>query len=260
MEKYIGKNEYNTIQLMMSIDSEDFIHELPFAVKAQNIVAVNYMLSRICKDDLHLEITNLLSMTDDVLIAEVLLESVDFIVFRRMNSCLSRIKSLEVLEYLLNHEVAHFNVRYRSSECLRYATLVNDFERVMCFIVKKNYKNYSLTVRGMDTKNKCCVELAFDNGNDEMMKLFINSGVPYYDESFSEKLKKHLKILEAEICDEKTSARRMLLEIYYENDIEIHELPIGLRNKAYPECFGNNGLTRLKMSCLIRSVNQSTTI
>jgi hypothetical protein len=253
MDKYIDKSEYETIQLMIGIDQEDYVEELFHAVFANNVVAVNYMITRLPSNDVYNLVTDLLSNTDDVLIAEVLLEAINFRVFRRLNTCLSRIENLEVLEYLLTHDYAQFNIAYRKSECLRYATLKNDYERVKLFVAGRKYKNYSLTCRGMDTANKCAVELAYFNKNDKILKLFINSGVNYIDVMYSLPLLEHLRNLKAEICKSKCSNKRKIIEMYEKHE----EIPDKIIEQAFPECLYDKRIGKIKTRRLIRSAYHS---
>ena len=259
MEKYINLNEYDTIQVMVDIDREMYETELPLAVMANNAVAVNHMISRV--DDPIAHVADLMSITNDVLVAEVLLEAINFKVFRRLNSCLSKIKSLQVLHYLLNHDYAQFNMAHKKSECIRLATLDNDYERVKCFIHSRNFANYSLTRRGLNTLDKCCVELAFYNGNDEMLMLFINSGSTYWSDEYSDSLKQKLTDLQNNTCRSKMSNKRKLFEMFDKDKcMDIDDLPDDVLNLAFPECKSNKRLCKLKAERLIASVYQPAAV
>lgn len=256
MEKYKNKSEFDTIQIITEIEKEKYVYEIPFAIEASNIVAVNYMVSRLDDNDVYSNITEWLSNTTNVLVAEVLLEAVNFEVFRRHNACLSRIKSLEVLEYIINHDYAQFNLAYRKSECLRYATMNDDYERVKVFVSKKHYRNFSLLSRGLDTNDKNCIELAFANENDKMLTLFINSGAQYVDNLMSDKLKNHLTLLKGEICKSKSIGKRKLAELYFNG--EDHN--DALLDQAFPECLGNKRIINIRVQRLFEAIHKSTSI
>lgn len=260
MEKYQNKQEYETIRLMMEIKSDSYRDELFHAVMAKNSVAVEYMLNKMGMDEICSVLSDLLIIANDVLVVEVLLKSINYRVYRRLNACLSKIKSLEILNYIINHDYAHFNIGYKKSECVRYAVLNDDIERVKCFLMKKGFRNIDLTIQGLDTKNKCCVELAFDNGNDDMLELFINSGLEFYSDTFSEPLKERLRYIKGRICKNKFRGKLKIIDLYSNSSMSINDLPEEICYKAFPECMYDVAMTRLKAKRLIKSIHHSTTV
>lgn len=256
MEKYKNKNEFETIQIIVDIEKEKYVYEIPFAIEASNVVAVNYMVTRLEDNDVYSNITEWISNTTNVLVAEVLLEAINFEVFRRLNACLSRIRSLEVLEYIVNHDYAQFNLAYKKSECMRYATMNNDYERVKIFVSKRNYRNFNLLARGLDTNDKNCIELAFANGNDKMITLFINSGAQYIDHLMSNKLKDHLMLLKGEICKSKSLGKRKLAELYFNGE----DRDDALLDQAFPECLGNKRIISVRVQRLFEAIHKSTSV
>lgn len=252
MEKFRGLNEYDTTQLLLQIHQNDYDKELINAVHADNHIAVEYMISRV--NDPFYYLNDLLTETKDVLVAEVLLKSVNYQPFRRLNACLSKVKSLEVLNYLVNHDVMRFNLGYKKSQCLRFAALCNDMERMTCFLTSGHRRNYDLTVRGMNTLNKNCVELAFMNGNDDMLKLFIRSGSNYFSIDMCDKLNERLIYLRSVICRDKMENRRKLFNlIIRDRSMKYSDLPIDVLEKAFPECISNVRLCRIKARRLVAS-------
>ena len=252
MEKYINISELLTYQIVTPMSSDLYDTELVYAVNAGNAVAVKYMITRV--PDPHYYLCDLLSITKDILVAEILLESVDFLTFRRLNAALSKIESLEVLDYILNHDIALFNMAYRKSECIRYAALINDYDRVKCFLSSRTVHPFDLCVSSLTTIDKSCVELAFYNKNDEMLKLFIASGRTYTSVYFSYELSEHLSLLRNNMCRDITVNKRKIFNLCKYEGSTFHDIDSSIFKLAFPECMGNIVLYNLKTSRLLRSV------
>jgi hypothetical protein len=256
MDKYVNINELQTYQIVTPMPSEKYESELFFASMAGNSTAVSYMIERV--EDPYQHVCALISCAADVLIVEILLGAIQFRVFRRLNNCLSQVESLSILHYLLNHDIALFNNSHKKSEALRIATLKNDVDRVRCFLSSRTSRTCNLLAPGLNTLDKCCVELAYYNENDEILKLFIVSGTMYYNISFSLELQSHINTLKNEICISRIQSKRKIFHSMFIDHCRYNELNNTVLESAFPECMGNTNLQLLKAKRLIHSIHQST--
>lgn len=254
MDKYINLNEYETTQLLLGIDNNEFDKEIIHAVCASNVVAVGYMLSKI--RDPFLLATSLMCETTDVLVAEKILESIEFTVFARLNSCLTKMKTTDVLAYLVNHDVARFDLSYNNSECLRHATMNNDYEKVKMLMTCRQRMTLKLTWRGNDTFGKSSIELAFKNNNDDILRLFLNSGLRCAEPSFSIPLIEKITEVVKHKCSDRIKSRRQIFELYMSKSRSTRDIvvPEDVLNKAFPETQFNERLGYLKVKSMVRSL------
>lgn len=257
MEKYKNITELQSYQIITPMTQDMYDDELFHAVCASNCVAVDYFLQRI--DDTYLNACELLSSTEDITVAELILVSIQYKIFRRLNACLSKIKSLDVLQYLVGHDIAVFNIGYKKSECVRMATLTNDIERVKCFLDTRSVRSFDLCTRGLNTMDKSCVELAYYNKNDEMLKLFISSGLDYSFSEFSYELREHLVRLNNIVCIGKNKNKRQILRLFI-SGVDIDDIGVQVMDSAFPECLGNDIMYTLRTKRLIRSIYGSDAI
>lgn len=146
----------------------------------------NEIESRLTKFDLILHsidnmddyASEILNVTDDVLIVEKLFEAIEYVVPRSLNRCLTTIKNMEILSYVTEHPFARFNIAYCSFEPLRMAVLNMDLHRLRVFI--SSYGNrVNINDRGLTTMGKSALGLAVAFGYDNIILMFHESGLQF---------------------------------------------------------------------------------
>lgn len=115
MEKYVNKNEIETTAVLIELDPENYYSEIIYAVMASNLMATRYIINKLSIDELYDRVDEMLSVTSDVLIVEVILEAIEYDVFDELNACLSSVTNLNVLRYLICHDAALFDIGYDKS-------------------------------------------------------------------------------------------------------------------------------------------------
>mgnify|MGYP000513028403 CR=1 FL=1 len=261
MQKYLDNDTEKIINELIKINDEEKLvgDELYMATAAKNAVAVDFILNKV----------NFLSTLDaaiiipiagnDIVIVEMILKKISYLVTPSVNCCLD-VVHVETLRFLLSHNVAYFTPGAEHSLYVRNAVMKKDYERVHTFLFSPNSNNNSINLLAKDadtTLGRSCVELAYFNKDDKMLKLFINSGLTYYSAlRLSPEIQKHLRILENEICYSKFTNRRILLKNYKRRRIspnvkqEVYDL-------AFPRYVGDEYMQRRKAKIMCESFSNN---
>lgn len=223
-ERLIGEND--TIRYILTLHRDAYEGEAVKAARAGNLFALNYLLGQLDTIDM----TSLLCACHDESAAEVVLRSVHYRVPRRLNGILSVIENLTVLRYLLTHDVACFNIAFRQWQCVRYAVQDDDIARVKCFV--ECCSSIDPTCRAPSTDNMNCFELAYENKNEEMVRLLfgMNNNFPLRETIRNTKAYNFVQNVRNRICREVTNARYEGSQLRRRGE----HIPISVLQKAFP--------------------------
>jgi hypothetical protein len=140
---------------------------------------------------------DVLHLTDNVRVVEILLEAMRYTIPRHLNSCLYTIMNMEILHYILSHARARFIISYKTSEPLRVTVMNNDIERLVTFIQTSPLDVHS---SGTSTLGKSSVELAVLFQYTDILTMFIELGVDCTRPRYSEVVNKYVRKLELLLC------------------------------------------------------------
>ena len=158
---------------------------------------------------------DILLVATDVRMIEILLQALSFKIHRSLNSCLTRIKNIEVLWYLVTHPYANFKVGYRQSEPLRFAVLNNEIEIVRIFMM--GYRQASIHTRGLTTNGKSAVELAVMFDNKAIIKTFLERGLTCMHDSYTKFVNNYVSQVETDQSIQKIGLISLLNDKYIRN-------------------------------------------
>jgi hypothetical protein len=140
----------------------------------------------------------ILTETDDIHVVESLFAAMNYKIFRSLHACLSTIKNMAVLEYVLTHKRSPLNIAYKSYSALRVAVLNMDVSRVAVFI--SCCKHLDVHVRGTTTMGKSAVEIAVTFGYVFILLMFIENGITCTHETNSPSTNLYIKVLQRDYC------------------------------------------------------------
>jgi hypothetical protein len=129
--------------------------------------------------------------TSNVAIVETMLSAIRYSVDRPLNKCLSIVKDMGILGYLLSHPMASFHVGYKSFRALRIAVLNNDLCRVSTFLTSSKWE-LGIHAAAMDTMQKSSVEIAVQFNHNAILNMFIDHGFECRNDRYSDNVNKYV--------------------------------------------------------------------
>lgn len=151
-------------------------------------------------------------------VIDLMLRALNNTIPRGLNVVLRDVACLEMLEYLLRHARARFNVGYHQYECVRVATLNGDVNRVNVFL---NCSTVNIHASGRNTMDKTCVELAVVFNYSEIVDLFIARGLKVTHAGYSDRVNRHVIIAEMNYQQRVSKSVNTLVKEYTTNNCKI---------------------------------------
>lgn len=141
---------------------------------------------------------NIIVGTHDIIIVEKTLSALEYVIPRRLNRCLQVINDMEILEFLMTHQVVRFNLAYRNWEALRMSVLNNDHVRVRLFLASRKHM-INVHSRGINTMNKSVVEIAVMYEHDDIIRSMIEVGIECEDEQYSKRINDYVRKIKTDM-------------------------------------------------------------
>ena len=154
---------------------------------------------------------DILLVAKDVTMVEKTLSALSYKVHRSLNTVLSKITNLEILNYIVTHPYAKFKVGYRQSEPLRFATLNGQINRISILLRGRHANVHS---RGLTTNGKSSVELAVMFDNKTAIRMFLGSGFMCTHESYTQFINNYVSRVELQMSMEKIKLVSFLNDKY----------------------------------------------